>query len=731
MNAPDRQTRNRPPRFFWQAVLIVLPVVGLTVLGLISLQQDRALAGEQAKDSAALVAAQWTDLVGRQLERAFLDYDTTRSELKADWETSLGFRAWAAGTDVAAVRQHIANWQARHPGIPLPDQPDARLALPVRDDPRFAFDEPVIGCPPAWLIELAPEQRQFWYAAQVALASGQTNEAMQQLQSLADNSTVEDLRANAQFLKSCLEAEQASAAEAVKLFRELQDRFDQVPSETSFPLGQLAWQHAMRRLPSGSGFDTTEVKALVHVTESWPATPLLGLMLAELTRLARPDSTEDASRLEILRRLLNARQQTARVVADLARLQPWDQAPGTMFWMTSDNRSYLAVIHPAGPTGDETNPSSAVGPVSVLVYPGGVVSAALAECATEAATMIPRYSRLVVRLGDRDMEPGQTGGADAAVAGLPLLAERAATLEALPRPEGSPPPSFQVRMFLADAPLLYAQQRQRAWLFGGLVLAAAGTALIGLAAAHRAFQRQLRLSEMKSSFVSSVSHELRAPIASVRLLAESLDRGTVTDETRRREYFRLMGQECRRLSALIENVLDFSRIDQGRKPYEFEPTDLPALVAQTVRLLEPYAAERQVSLKLLPPSAFDLQPSLDARAIQQALVNLIDNAVKHSPPGASVEIALEVHPAACGLRLCVSDHGPGIPPAEHARIFEPFYRRGSELRRETTGFGIGLSIVKHVVEAHGGRVWVESEVGRGSRFVVELPVRDTPPQPTP
>jgi len=290
-----------------------------------------------------------------------------------------------------------------------------------------------------------------------------------------------------------------------------------------------------------------------------------------------------------------------------------------------------------------------------------------------------------------------------------------------------------VRISLADAPLLYARQRQRGWLFGALILAAAVTALTGLVAAQRAFARQLRLSEMKSNFVSSVSHELRAPIASVRLLAENLDRGKVTDEAKRRDYFRLIGQECRRLSALIENALDFSRIDQGRKRYEFEPTDLAELVRQTVEVMQPYAAERHVRLEFsIPqPSTITPQPDLDGRAIQQALVNLIDNAVKHSPAGETVTISLNSQTSSLNsqpstLNLSVSDHGPGIPAAEHGRIFEPFYRRGSELRRETPGVGIGLTIVQHVVAAHGGRVRVESEVGKGSRFIIELPVRRDP-----
>jgi len=323
----------------------------------------------------------------------------------------------------------------------------------------------------------------------------------------------------------------------------------------------------------------------------------------------------------------------------------------------------------------------------------------------------------------------------------------------------------RVDIGLAAPQLLFARQRVRSWWFGALIAAAAAAALAGLVAAHRAFRRQLRLSQMKSDFVASASHELRAPIASVRLLAESLDRGKVQDESRRAEYFRLIVQECRRLSALIENVLDFSRIDQGRKQYEFEATDLAALVAHTVKVMAPYAAERQVALELSAQGE-PAPVEADGKALQQALVNLIDNAIKHSPPGQTVTVGLEfaydqptqVPPAAAlppipnpnpnlnppptasetnqevapaqgqqilpvTVRLWVEDRGQGIAPADQRRIFEPFYRRGSELRRETQGIGIGLSIVQHVAEAHGGHVNVESTVGKGSRFTIVLPAR--------
>ncbi|MFN7140739.1 MAG: sensor histidine kinase, partial [Limisphaerales bacterium] len=275
--------------------------------------------------------------------------------------------------------------------------------------------------------------------------------------------------------------------------------------------------------------------------------------------------------------------------------------------------------------------------------------------------------------------------------------------------------------------VLFAHYRKRQLWTGSLIGAAALTSVIGFGAAFRSFRRQQRLAEMKSNFVSSVSHELRAPIASVRLMAEGLERDKITEPEKQKQYFRFIGQECRRLSSLIENVLDFSRIEQGRKQYEFEPTDVFKLVEDTVKLMEPYAAERNVTLccDLSDLSDKESQPMWDGRAIQQALINFIDNAIKHSPSGERVLLSAKIlqNDSTSRIQLSVQDHGPGIPPAEREKIFERFYRLGSELRRETQGIGIGLSIVKHIVEAHAGRVQVESEVGKGSRFTIELPGR--------
>jgi signal transduction histidine kinase len=270
-----------------------------------------------------------------------------------------------------------------------------------------------------------------------------------------------------------------------------------------------------------------------------------------------------------------------------------------------------------------------------------------------------------------------------------------------------------VAAYLVSPGLLYAQQEERARLFRLLIGASALASIVGFLFAWRAFRKQLRLAEMKSNFVSSVSHELRAPIASVRLMAEGLERGKISEPAKQREYYRFITQECRRLSSMIENVLDFARIEQGRKQLRMERS--------AERGAGNAEQERDAALMC---SAF-----LDGTAIQQALVNLIDNAIKHSPSGEEVVVSLDLpnpQSALRNLQLSVSDSGPGIPATEHEKIFERFYRLGSELRRETPGVGIGLSIVKHVVEAHGGRVQLESEVGQGSRFTMELPINVPP-----
>lgn len=321
--------------------------------------------------------------------------------------------------------------------------------------------------------------------------------------------------------------------------------------------------------------------------------------------------------------------------------------------------------------------------------------AAADALSAQAQAILPTYVALDV-----------TETAGASVLSFPPQGERF-----FERPAGNGP--LAVAWVLTDPAGLFAEQRRQAQWLGALLAAALLAAATGFFVLRRSLARERQLSEMKSNFVSSVSHELRAPLASMRLMAENLEAGVVRDEPRRGEYHRLMADECRRLGALVDNVLDFARIEQGRKTYHFAETDIAALVADTLRLLTPAAERREQKFVC---EVEPITPRCDGLAVQQALVNLLDNALKFSPAQSAVAVRVAARNET-EWTLSVRDEGVGVPLAEKERIFERFYRVGSELTRETQGAGIGLSIVKHIAEGHGGRVEVE-----GATFTLVLPM---------
>ncbi|HEX8253861.1 MAG TPA: ATP-binding protein [Thermoanaerobaculia bacterium] len=239
---------------------------------------------------------------------------------------------------------------------------------------------------------------------------------------------------------------------------------------------------------------------------------------------------------------------------------------------------------------------------------------------------------------------------------------------------------------------------------------------VGLAVG--AVARQMRLSQMKSDFVSNVSHELRTPLSSIRVFGEYMRLGRVEKPEKIRQYGEYIEAESRRLTQLINNILDFSKIESAEKKYRFCETDVVELVEQTVAAFEVPLRDRGVSI------AFDadVAPPLlvDKDAIAQVLVNLLDNAVKYS--NGRKEIDVRVTSSRGEVRIAVQDHGIGIPAAEQKKIYEKFYRVGSTLVHDVKGSGLGLSIVQHVVHAHGGRVELTSAPGEGSTFTIVLPV---------
>ena len=245
------------------------------------------------------------------------------------------------------------------------------------------------------------------------------------------------------------------------------------------------------------------------------------------------------------------------------------------------------------------------------------------------------------------------------------------------------------------------------------------TLTFGVAYTGRVLYREAKLSRMKTDFVSLVSHELRTPVTSIRMFIETLALGRVKDPAQTQEVLQLLTRETERLSTLIDRVLDWSRIESGRKEYHRERQPVSQVVETAVAAFRAQRLEGDLQLSVDVPD--NLPPvEVDRDAIAGALLNLLQNAYKYS--GADKRIALTVQAGGRWVDLSVEDHGVGISPRDRKRIFERFYRVDNLLTRKTEGSGLGLAITKRIVEAHGGRITVKSEPGKGSRFTIQLPV---------
>ena len=711
------------PTFFWQSLLILLPAALLAAIGFYSLRKDRLLVEGEARSRAqqfadSLAGAVWADW--NRVEQA--------GPAAVNWEP---FHSWLRKGyyfQVDAIGRLIH--PPPNPGTPVPDPLD--------------------------LGDLDQNQRDLWAGVSGALYDrGSAAQGIRQAVQLLQTRLPPRVAANATFALGSLQLKAGDSEAAAKNLKDVCDRFPSETRESGLPLlhlaeallmdsaGSAAREDLGRFLPPADAIRSNAVyqpsilspHLLKLSLQLEPQHGASGAAAAEWQQLWA--GTESARRAYLAARNHLGRSEdpfrpdqtgaAARAngpTADGPALGVDSAFPRAMV-VDSDQPYWLLL---AGPT---AGPS-----ITYFALPREEAQSLFRERLKGLERSLPAYFGITCQLGGRtvsdDRHPrgspvssperpdAKASGANRAGSPPLLLAESARTMDGAS--------ALAVSVFLTDGAALLSQHSQRTVWFGLLIAGAAASTCVGLWAARNAFRRQQRLVEMKSNFVSSVSHELRAPVASMRLMAEGLERGRIVGATKQSEYFRLIVQECRRLTSLIENVLDFSRIDQGRKSYEFEPTDAVALVEQTVRLMEPCAGERQVTLTVVLDrpqlSTLNPQPELDALAIQQALVNLLDNAIKHSPPGQSVTVGLlaVLGPHPFSLNLFVEDHGDGIPTAEHERIFEPFYRLGSELRRETQGIGIGLTIVKHIVEGHGGRVLVRSAVGQGSRFTIELPL---------
>jgi signal transduction histidine kinase len=750
---------NRKPGFFWQGFLIVLPVVLLAGMACLSLRKDKMLAQREASERAQLIA---DDLLPR---------------------------IWAA----------ITNSNPSDPGghsnflehYLFQASPRGQLVFP----PPYSLPAPN----PLNVAELNSSQAQLWLLVQGAqAAAGDPDAAVRAYREFIASTPPENFAAVAHYGLGLHLAQQGKGLAAAEMFKSVADKFPAAVGETGLPIRPFAQLKLLEMEAAGATNNQPAVFPSVDsfcsnaVYQPTLLTPyLLNVISEKAGNLAVsgnprlwPGLADQPALLHPYH--LNAamqrasQSQTNTTIQDWQRLWENHEFSRRLFTAARRCRPFSCAFEFEGRNWvalrcDDTSASH-----WFICRSEPDLNAAVDEV-LRPARQSPEYFGVGVELAgkklfglNRDLRVWREVPYNGKGSGLKkeYTADQATTILASATKTDAGADLLKINIYLTSPAMLFKLQNARTFWFGALIAASALAALLGLLAAWRAFHRQLQLSEMKSNFVASVSHELRAPIASVRLMAESLERGKISEPAKQNEYFRFIGQESRRLSSLIENVLDFSRIEQGRKQYEFEPTDLFALAQQTVKIMEPYAAERQINLAFHSAlSTLHSTFSGDGRALQQALVNLLDNAIKHSPKGATVTVGLGIqnpestnpsiqesinppiqnpssntqdpdsrftfhvsrpvpitHHASRitpSVTLYVEDSGPGIPPEEHEKIFERFYRLGSELRRETQGVGIGLSIVKHIVEAHGGRVVVRSAVGQGSRFTIELPAQPT------
>jgi signal transduction histidine kinase len=425
--------------------------------------------------------------------------------------------------------------------------------------------------------------------------------------------------------------------------------------------------------------------AVLRMLDRRPVTPLTPPAAAYLTRdlltSARTDARTAADRQDASRQLAATAEALTAIERALHLQRDWpalaaaapDQGGGP-WWMPFDDERWLVSAAPS---------LAGLPPLLVAVRTDAVLARTPTPASGSAASAAPR---------------------------LPVLDDAG-------EPLGPAFPGLRVRVDdSADEIRAWSHQRALFMLSLGAVMI---VALCCGVLFWRDVTRQLHMAELRAQFVASVSHELRTPLTAIRMFAETLELDRPLGLSARREYLETIVSESERLTRLVNNVLDFSRIERGEKVYHPQPVALARVLDDAARAMRYPLSRHGFELTIDMPD--DLPAvRVDPDAIEQAVLNLLSNAMKYS--GTARQVALHVTTGVREVVIAVSDRGLGVPASEQTRIFERFYRVPTPDNARIPGTGLGLALVDHIVKGHGGRVEVTSAPGRGSTFAIHLPL---------
>ncbi len=490
------------------------------------------------------------------------------------------------------------------------------------------------------------------------------------------------------------------AAHATATLAELDRRF----GDRSFPEGGSSSERVPVRLVTAlmRAESARDAAALLDVADAvlgghYAVEPVVGVGIATRIRGELASTPATASRIAALDRQLAAIREAARTDAGLAQDAEAIAHSATPAWrgQPASHHADRTVIYEQRP--DHT-------------IVGIAVDAAMLADVAHAPAVASHVRAVVLPVGSKPPAEMRT------LSQVPL-GERLPHLElALVNPEAEPAPLDQVIRTRA--------RRHVAWTSGLALLLG-----VGLLATIRGAARARELAQLKSDFVSTVSHELKTPLTSIRMFAEMLQQGVANgDADKMHRYHGVIVQESQRLGLLIANLLDYAQIERGTRRYT--PTVVPVerlardAVATFEALRDPQSSVpgergRNPIEVTVSPEAMAVELEIDRDVVVQAVLNVISNAAKYG--GADKPIEVSVAADALTAAIAVRDHGPGIPPHEQARIFREFYRTPDAYRSNVEGTGLGLALVKRHIEALGGTVDVESTVGEGATFTIRLP----------